>query len=221
MELLCVHQVIKLYNESNRQAFYNAIESHIPGNMMRAVSKSMPEYFVDYVDALNEESGIVVGPQTIDITGDYSVDTSLFDSIVDFHLITPTYRHIQMDTLNQEVNFQGRILVNSANYTFYVQELPNQQIKVFSSDGSGARDVIVSTNLLVQGLNANYHYGTDQAFLFHNAQGSISLAYPDLTGLLNNMDQNVWLEYRFIGNYGDGFKMIDHNEIVAGPPNLM
>lgn len=208
------------YNKSNRQAFYNAVESYIPGNMMGAVYKTMPEYFVTYVDALIEENGVVEGPQVAADTSDNSVDVTLFDSIVDFHLLTPTYRHIQMDITNQQMNFQGSVLDDSANYNFYTQELPNQVIKVFSSDGSRVRDVTVSTNVVVEGLNANYHFGTDQAFLFHNSQESISLAYPDLTGLLNEMDPLVWLEYRLVGNYDDGFKMIDQNEIVAGRPEF-
>ena len=208
------------YDKSNRQAFYNAVESYIPGNMMGAVYKTMPDYFIAYVDALIEENGVASEPQATTDTGDFSVDVTLFDSIVDFHLLTPTYRHIQMDTINQQMNFQGSVLDDSANYDFYFQELPNQVIKVLSSDGSGVRDVTVSTNVVVEGLNANYHFGTDQAFLFHNSQGSISLAYPDLTGLLNDIGQSVWLEYRLVGNYGDGFKMIDQNEIVAGRPEF-
>ncbi len=208
------------YSQANRQAFYNAVESHIPGNMMGAVHKTMPEYFVDYVDALNAENGVASGPQSTDDAGNYAVDATAFDTIVDFHQLTPTYRHIQVDTVNQELNFQGRVLDGTANYTYTIQEQPNQKIKVFSSDGSGVREVVVSTNMIVQGLNANYHYGTDQAFLFYNSQGSVSLAYPDLTGLLNDMDEPVWLEYRFHGNYGTGFKMLDHQEIADGRPEF-
>lgn len=204
------------YSQSNRQAFYNMVESHIPGNMMGAVYKTMPDYFIDYVDALNAENGVSTKPEVIEEAGDYSVDATAFDTIVDFHQLTPTYRHIQMDTINHELNFQGRALDDSSNYTYSIQEQPNQKIKVYSSDGSGVREVIVSTNMIVEGLNANYHYGTDQAFLFHNSQGGVSLAYPDLTGLLKDMDEPVWLEYRLLGNYDTGFKMIDPQEMEDG-----
>ncbi|HFI0464239.1 TPA: hypothetical protein ACGO1T_001474 [Streptococcus suis] len=208
------------YSKANRQAFYNAVESHIPGFRMGAVYKTMPDYFVAYVDALIAESGASTGPQLSSSQEDYSVDVSLFDSIVDFHLLRPTYRHLQMSTSSNELNFQGSILDDSANYTYYSQELPNQIISVLSSDGSGVREVTVSTNIVVEGLNANYHYGTDQAFLFHNAQGGISLAYPDVTGLLQHMDQPVWLEYRLVGNYDTGMKMIDPQDMAQGRPEF-
>ena len=208
------------YQEDNRQAFYNMVESHIPPNRMGAVYKTMPDYFIEYVDSLNAEKGTSTGPQATNDSKDYSVDVSLIDSIVDFYLLTPTFRHIQMDTKDGEVNFQGNIIDASANYEFFFQELPNQIIKVYSSDGSGVREVTVSTNVVVQGLNANYHYGTDQAFLFHNSQGTLSLAYPDLTGLLNEMDEQVWLEYRMVGNYDGRMRMIDHYDIMNGRPEF-
>lgn len=208
------------YKKSNRQAFYNMVESHIPAGKSGAVYKSMPEYFIAYVDALNAENGVSAGPEATTDNKDYSVDVTMFDSIVDFYLLTPTYRHIQMSTVNKQVNFQGSVLGDSSNYDISFQELPNQKIKVYSSDGSGVREVVVSTNMVVQGLNANYHYGTEQAFLFHNSQGSISLAYPDLTGLLDDLGKEVWLEYRLVGNYEDGMKMIDQNDIAGGRPEF-
>lgn len=48
-----------------------------------------------------------------------------------------------------------------------------QQINVAYLDGSGSRKVRASTQLLITGETANYHYGTNSAYKFHNAMGGI------------------------------------------------
>lgn len=75
--------------------------------------------------------------------------------------------------------------------------IPTKEIRIFSHDGSGIRNVKVNTVIQIEGIEGDF---ANEMYLFQNANGGVSLATPNYAGNVEEADRDVMIEY-LVGEY--------------------
>ena len=182
----------EMYLFQNANGGVSLATPNYAGNVEEADRDVMIEYLVgEYVPEDNSDNS----------GNEEAVDPSQYPFMVD-------KSEVSSDTLfgNDGMNIPNEITINSSEGTvsfvypgtepqkgeIKFEVVPEKEIRVNSHDGSGVRNVKVNTVIKVSGLEGDLE---KDMYLFHNAQGGISLATPNYAGNTDEANQDVMIEY--------------------------
>ncbi|MGX7076428.1 DUF1002 domain-containing protein [Globicatella sanguinis] len=182
----------EMYLFQNANGGVSLATPNYAGNVEEADRDVMIEYLVgEYVPENNSDNS----------GNEEAVDPSQYPFMVD-------KSEVSSDTLfgNDGMNIPNEITLNSSEGTvsfvypgtepqngeIKFEVVPEKEIRVNSHDGSGVRNVKVNTVIKVSGLEGDL---AKDMYLFHNAQGGISLATPNYAGNTDEANQDVMIEY--------------------------
>ncbi|MDT2768652.1 DUF1002 domain-containing protein [Globicatella sulfidifaciens] len=175
------------------------------GNVDESEKDVMLEYLVGtQPEAPAEESTEAPAEETTEAPTEENTDD--FPYMVDLS-------HIAGETpfFNPGMNIPNNIIINTdANsVTFKAADgsepagtatftnIPTKEIRIFSHDGSGIRNVKVNTVIQIEGIEGDF---ANEMYLFQNANGGVSLATPNYAGNVEEADRDVMIEY-LVGEY--------------------
>src|SRR5574344_1706992 len=175
------------------------------GNVDESEKDVMLEYLVGtQPEAPTEESTEAPTEETSEAPTEENTDD--FPYMVDLS-------HIAGETpfFNPGMNIPNNIIINTdANsVTFKAADgsepagtatftnIPTKEIRIFSHDGSGIRNVKVNTVIQIEGIEGDF---ANEMYLFQNANGGVSLATPNYAGNVEEADRDVMIEY-LVGEY--------------------
>ena len=191
------------------------------GNVDESEKDVMLEYLVgtqpealaeESAEAPTEESTEAPAEESTEAPAEETTEASAEENTDDF-----PYRvdlsHIAGETpfFNPGMNIPNNIIINTdANsVTFKAADgsepagtatftnIPTKEIRIFSHDGSGIRNVKVNTVIQIEGIEGDF---ANEMYLFQNANGGVSLATPNYAGNVEEADRDVMIEY-IVGEY--------------------
>src|SRR5574344_367894 len=163
-------------------------------------------------EAPAEESTEAPAEETTEAPTEETTEAPTEENTDDFPYIVDL-SHIAGETpfFNPGMNIPNNIIINTdANsVTFKAADgsepagtatftnIPTKEIRIFSHDGSGIRNVKVNTVIQIEGIEGEF---ANEMYLFQNANGGVSLATPNYAGNVEEADRDVMIEY-LVGEY--------------------
>lgn len=191
------------------------------GNVDESEKDVMLEYLVgtqpeapteESTEAPTEESTEAPAEESTEAPAEETTEAPTEENTDDFPYMVDL-SHIAGETpfFNPGMNIPNNIIINTdANsVTFKAADgsepagtatftnIPTKEIRIFSHDGSGIRNVKVNTVIQIEGIEGDF---ANEMYLFQNANGGVSLATPNYAGNVEEADRDVMIEY-LVGEY--------------------
>lgn len=191
------------------------------GNVDESEKDVMLEYLVgtqpeapaeESAEAPTEESTEAPAEESTEAPAEETTEASAEENTDEFPYMVDL-SHIAGETpfFNPGMNIPNNIIINTdANsVTFKAADgsepagtatftnIPTKEIRIFSHDGSGIRNVKVNTVIQIEGIEGDF---ANEMYLFQNANGGVSLATPNYAGNVEEADRDVMIEY-LVGEY--------------------
>ena len=172
-------------NEEEMYVFFNK-EGQLSLLIPNYAENGDPEGMLEYQLTSNPTP---TNPEEVDLEKyPYMVDINQLGSQAIFSLEgmnIPTELVLNMDRWDLQYKYSD----SEQEQSFVeINQVPTQEISVFSADGSGKRQVKVNTVIRSK-------QGSENLYLFTNNQGGISLATPNYAGNVEDADKDIMLEY--------------------------